>query len=133
MRSKRVVAAIVEDHGRILVQRRRADGERAGLWEFPGGKREPGESDEVALARECQEELGIRVAVGPLVWETEHAYPDLCVSLGLFRCQLVDGAPGAAQAKEGQLVAWLRRDELSTVAFCEADAGAVAKLERGEI
>ncbi len=129
MTAKRVVAALIENAGRFLVQRRRLDGARAGLWEFPGGKREPGESDEAALARECREELGLSVEVGPLVFETEHAYPDLTVSLGLFACRILDGT---AVAKEGQLVSWLPRAELASVPFCEADLELVRRLSEGQ-
>ncbi len=113
-----VVAALIEDGDRLLIQQRPAHGERGNLWEFPGGKREPGETDHQALARECREELGIDVEVGEFVWETEHAYPDLTVALALYRCKLVKGVP---TSRDGQRIEWAPRQRLTDYPFCEAD------------
>ena len=86
-----VVAALIERGGEILVARRREEGERAGLWEFPGGKVESGEGERAALARELREELGVRVSIGEEYARVEHIYPDLQVELALFRCALHAG------------------------------------------
>ena len=126
----RVVAALLERDGRVLVQRRPAKGPRGNLWEFPGGKREAGESDQAALERECREELGVSVTVGARAWETEHAYPDLVVSLALFHCELLGGEP---TANDGQTIEWATRASLPERPFCEADLPVVQLLARGEL
>ncbi len=124
----RVVAALVEDGSRLLIQQRPARGERGSLWEFPGGKREPGETDLVALARECREELGIDVEVGDLAWETEHAYPDLIVALSLYRCKILKGTP---MPRDGQRIEWAARGRLADFPFCEADLPFIEALRLG--
>ena len=78
-----VVAAVVERGGRVLVALRRPKGERASLWEFPGGKVEQGEGERAALARELQEELGIKAQIGEEYARVEHVYPDVQVELAL--------------------------------------------------
>jgi 8-oxo-dGTP diphosphatase len=129
LRRVRVVAALIEDGDKLLIQQRPAKGERGELWEFPGGKREAGETDLLALARECREELGIEVAVGDLAWETEHVYPDLIVALALYRCKLVEGTPSP---RDGQRIEWARREGLGEYPFCEADLPFLEILRRGE-
>jgi len=114
-----VVAALIERGGEVLVARRREEGERAGLWEFPGGKVEPGEGERAALARELREELGVRVQVGELYARLEHIYPDLQVELALYRArlhELEDPRPLTAQE-----LRWVPRRELPGLPFCEAD------------
>lgn len=114
-----VVAALIERGGEVLVARRKEEGERAGLWEFPGGKVEPGEGERAALARELREELGVRVQVGELYARVEHIYPDLQVELALYRArlhELEDPRPLTAQE-----LRWVPRRELPGLPFCEAD------------
>ena len=114
-----VVAALIERGGEVLVARRKEEGERAGLWEFPGGKVEPGEGERAALARELREELGVRVQVGELYARLEHIYPDLQVELALYRArlhELEDPRPLTAQE-----LRWVPRRELPGLPFCEAD------------
>jgi 8-oxo-dGTP diphosphatase len=114
-----VVAALIERSGEVLVARRKEEGERAGLWEFPGGKVEPGEGERAALARELREELGVRVQVGELYARLEHIYPDLQVELALYRArlhELEDPHPLTAQE-----LRWVPRRELPGLPFCEAD------------
>lgn len=114
-----VVAALIERGGEILVARRREEGERAGLWEFPGGKVEPGEGERAALARELREELGVRAQVGELYARLEHVYPDLQVELALYRTRLHDRQePRPLTAQE---LRWVPRRELPGLEFCEAD------------
>jgi 8-oxo-dGTP diphosphatase len=127
----RVVAALIAhplDLTRFLVQQRPADTSRANLWEFPGGKVEAGESDASALARECHEELGVEVRVGARLWGTEHAYPDLHVTLEVLEAQLVAGQeprPLGAQA-----LRFCTPTEMRALPFCEADLPLLEALER---
>ena len=114
-----VVAALIERGGEVLVARRKQEGERAGLWEFPGGKVEPGEGERAALARELREELGVRVQVGELYARLEHIYPDLQVELALYRATLHDREePRPLTADE---LRWVPRRSLPGLPFCEAD------------
>jgi 8-oxo-dGTP diphosphatase len=125
-RSPRViVAAIIVMDGRVLACERSAPPEVAGRWEFPGGKVEPGESDEAALARECQEELGVRVRVGNRVG------PDVSLAHGravlrVFQVDLLDG--DVPRNLEHTSMRWLGPDELQSVNWLPADAPIVAEL-----
>jgi 8-oxo-dGTP diphosphatase len=119
-----VVAAVIERDGRILIARRPATSHLGGLWEFPGGKRQPGESAEAALVREIGEELDAAVAVGELLDIVDWAYPDKTVRLRFFRCTL----EGDAHPAEGQEIAWVRPAELRAYEFPPADAGLVERL-----
>ena len=91
MKRALVVAAVIERNGKVLVSLRRPKGERASLWEFPGGKVEQGEGERAALSRELREELGVRAAIGEEYARVEHIYPDLQVELALYRCALHTG------------------------------------------
>jgi 8-oxo-dGTP diphosphatase len=122
---KVIVAAVIITDGRVLACERSAPPEVAGRWEFPGGKVEPGESDEVALARECAEELGVRVAVGDRVG------PDVPLAHGravlrVFAVRLLDG--DTPKALEHTSMRWLATDELHTVDWLPADRPIVAEL-----
>ena len=112
-----VVAAIIEDDGRFLVTRRQAGVHLEGLWEFPGGKIDHGETHESALRREIREELDAAVEVGELVLATTHAYDEKTVTLYFYRCRLLD----AAQPMLGQEMRWVGRHELRTLPFPAAD------------
>lgn len=122
-----VVAAIIERGGRILVSQRGPGAGQPGRWEFPGGKREPGESDEAALARELREELGVELEIGPLVW-TARAGP---LALRFFRCPWVAGLRprplGSVQFR------WVLREDLPKLPFPPADASLVAALSEGRL
>lgn len=116
-----MVAALIaqkEDPSRFLVQQRPSGGSRALLWEFPGGKVEPGESDEAALARECREELGVELSVKERLWSTVHAYEDLTVELVLYRTSLVSGTPACLHANE---LRYVDPPAMRELPFCEAD------------
>jgi 8-oxo-dGTP diphosphatase len=132
----RVVAALIPERSvasgetRYLVQQRLPSGSRANLWEFPGGKVEPGESDEGALTRECQEELGVQLRVARRLWETVHAYHDFSVQLVLYGAQIVAGAPKPVGA---QALRFCTPKEMTELPFCEADVPLLAALMRGEI
>ena len=127
-RQVRVVAALISDAGRpgqFLIQQRLPGGSRALLWEFPGGKVEPGETDEAALARECREELDVQVDVGPRVLGTRHDYADLSVELVLYRATVKEGEPKALGA---HALMWATRAQMKDLPFCEADIPLLDRL-----
>jgi 8-oxo-dGTP diphosphatase len=122
-----VVAAVIERGGRILVSQRGPGVGQPGRWEFPGGKREAGESDEAALARELREELGIEVDIGPRVW-TARAGP---LELRFHRCGWLGGQRPRALGSEQ--FRWVPREGLRALAFPPADAPLVAALANRRI
>jgi 8-oxo-dGTP diphosphatase len=127
----RVVAALIADGaGRFLVQQRLPHKSRANLWEFPGGKVEPGETDEQALARECHEELEVQLDVGRRLWSTAHEYADLIVQLELFAATIRAGTPKALGA---QALRFCTPSEMQALPFCEADVPLLAKLVDGSV
>lgn len=133
MKRVRVVAALIADpadRSRYLVQQRLPGVSRANLWEFPGGKVEPGESDEAAVARECREELDVGLWVGRRLWGTEHSYVDLVVQLELYAAEIVDGEPRPLGA---QALRFCTPAEMQTLAFCEADVPLLEALARGAL
>lgn len=127
----RVVAGLAISEGRVLVQQRPAHKRHGLLWEFPGGKLEAGESEEEAVVREFQEELGVDVEVGAKVWQVEHRYPGLTVDLSLFRVTLAPGA--VVEAREAARVEWVPREELPALPFCEADLEVLPRIASGEL
>jgi len=130
-RKVRVVAALIPDSrepSRYLVQQRLPGGSRALLWEFPGGKVEPGETDEEALFRECREELDVSLAVGERLWSAVHEYADLAVELVLYAARIEDGTPrplGAADLR------FCTAGEMRRLPFCDADVPLVEALAAG--
>ncbi len=128
MRTVRVVAAVVRRGGRILVTRRKDDAERGGLWEFPGGKVEPGEDEASALRREIREELGCGLEVRSLLLRHRHRYPDLAVELAFYDCELPAAEdPRAIGVAE---IDWAAAGTLASRPFCEADVAVLPALER---
>lgn len=121
-----VVAALIWDGDRFLACQRPANKARALLWEFVGGKVEPGESREAALIRECREELGVRVAVGNVYMDLVHEYPDLTVRLILFHATIAEGIP---QKLEHNDIRWLRVDQIDDYHFCPADQDILKKMK----
>jgi 8-oxo-dGTP diphosphatase len=115
---KLVVAALMRQEGRVLMSRRRADQSMPLLWEFPGGKVEPGEAPEVALAREVREELGCGVAVGRIREVVFHAYPDFDLYMLVYTCEIVAGTPRPVQVAE---IAWVEPARLPALALLPAD------------
>ena len=119
-----VVAAIIERDGRWLLSKRQEGTHLAGLWEFPGGKCEPGETHEAALVREIDEELGVGVSVGPEMLVTVHTYADRTVRLHFHACTL----SGEPEPRLGQALRWVTSDELATIDLPEADREIVGRL-----
>ena len=123
-----VTAAIITQEGRILLVQRPDHAPMGGLWEFPGGKVEPGETPEAALARELAEELGITVAVGPRYHVTEHRYPGgPNVRLLFYPCAITGGA---LQLLWGQACRWVAPADLPAYPTPAADQEVVARLAR---
>ncbi|MEE9240338.1 MAG: squalene synthase HpnC [bacterium] len=123
-----VVAGIIRREGRLLICKRPEEGLHSGLWEFPGGKIETGESPEGALAREIKEELDIHVEVGPLRWETKHDYPKRKVYLRFYECWFQGGeAKNAGVARHE----WVFPGQLDNFDFLPADAPLIETLREG--
>ena len=123
-----VVAALIRDTDRVLICQRPAHKARGMLWEFVGGKVEPGESREEALIRECQEELAITISVGDIFTEVTHTYPDLTIHLTVFNAEITAGVPRKLEHND---LRWITADELDRYAFCPADQPIVEKLRKG--
>lgn len=132
MKRVRVVAGLISnpDGTRFLVQQRLPNVSRANLWEFPGGKIEPGETEDQALVREAREELGVEVRVGRRLWSTVHAYADLTVELELFGAEIMSGTP---QALDAQALRFATIAEMKALPFCEADLPLLEGLARGDV
>ena len=121
-----VAAGLLFQSGKLLITQRPPGGHLPGLWEFPGGKCEPGETLPECLQRELHEELGVVVNVRECVETLEHAYPKKTVQLSFYRCALVIGEP---EGREGQSIKWVGSDELGQYQFPEADAQLLEKLK----
>jgi 8-oxo-dGTP diphosphatase len=113
-----VVAAVIERDGKFLVARRLKDTHLAGLWEFPGGKVDRGETLEDALRREISEELGAGIANARKIFHTAHSYPERVVELHFYRAALSH----EPQPLLGQELRWISRDEFAAMEFPPADA-----------
>ena len=122
-----VVAAVVERGGNIMICRRRPEVHNGLKWEFPGGKLEPGEGPEAALARELKEELDIDAAVGRVRDVVFHRYPDRDVLLLFYDCRILAGEP---RTLDCDAVAWVAPGELREYDFAGADRVFVERLLR---
>ena len=120
-----VAAGLVFRNGKLLITQRYPEAHCGGLWEFPGGKRETGETFEACLARELKEELGIEVAVGQLLEQLHHDYPDKSVFLKFYECRWLQHEPRALHCHD---LAWVHADQLSAYSFPAADARLLDKL-----
>jgi 8-oxo-dGTP diphosphatase len=119
-----VAAAVIERDDRFLVTKRQRGVHLEGFWEFPGGKCEPGEDCAACLARELDEELGVRVHIGNEIYATKHAYADRSVELHFFQCEPV----GEPVPQIGQEMRWVRRADLAELQFPPADAELIRRL-----
>ena len=122
-----VVAALIWRGEKFLACRRPEGKARALLWEFAGGKVEPGESKREALVRECREELAITVDVNEIYAEVSHVYPDISVHLTLFSCTIAQGEPRKIEHSE---LRWITPEEIPSLRFCPADAEILERLQR---
>jgi 8-oxo-dGTP diphosphatase len=120
----RVVAAVIESAGRYLITQRRATAVLPNLWEFPGGKVEPGERDEDALRREIRERLDADVRVLQMISFVRHPYERYTVDLHLYQCELLSGVRVCAV----QDFRWIRSDEFDDLEFTPADEASMTKL-----
>lgn len=123
----RVVAALVWDGDKFMACQRPAHKARGLLWEFVGGKVEPGETDAEALIRECREEMDITVRVGELFMEVIHEYPDLTVELRLYNSTIAGGVPRMIEHND---IRWITADEIDILEFCPADEEILAELKK---
>jgi mutator protein MutT len=121
-----VSAALIFRSGKLLITRRHSDAHLGGLWEFPGGKREPDETFEQCLVREIREELGVRISVGKLFESVTHAYPEKTVQLKFFVCRLTGGEPKPLAC---EAVKWAGKFELKDYEFPAADTKLLKKLQ----
>ena len=121
-----VVAALIWDGDRFLACQRPAHKSRGLLWEFVGGKVEPGESPQEALIRECREELNVTVAPQDVFMEVIHEYPDITVHLTLFNATISEGVP---QKLEHNDIQWITVSEIEHYSFCPADTEILLKLK----
>jgi len=126
-KSVEVVAALIRDGDRFLICQRPAHKARGMLWEFVGGKVEPGETKEQALIRECREELAIELGVGPVFTEVTHEYPDITVHLTLFYAVI---RAGTLTLLEHNDLRWITAAEIPRFDFCPADTAILRKLEK---
>jgi 8-oxo-dGTP diphosphatase len=121
-----VVAALIWKDNRFMICQRPANKARGLLWEFVGGKVEPGETKEQALIRECREELAITVSVGDVFMDVVYEYPDIKVHLTLFQASVAEGVP---QKLEHNDIRWIPVMEISQYDFCPADQAVLRKLQ----
>lgn len=122
----KVVAALIWSGSRFLICQRPQNKARGLLWEFVGGKVEPGETLQEALSRECCEELGISVCVGDVFMNVVHTYPDLTVDLTIFHAKILEGTP---QLLEHNDLRWITAEEIDRYAFCPADREILEKIK----
>ena len=120
-----VVAALIWRGDKFMICQRPAHKARGLLWEFVGGKVEPGETKEQALIRECKEELDILLSVGDVFMDVIHEYPDITVHLTLFKATIAEGEP---QKLEHDDIKWITPNEIPNYDFCPADEEILARI-----
>ena len=121
-----VAAALIWDDDKFMICQRPAHKARGLLWEFVGGKVEPGETKEQAIIRECKEELNILLSVGDVFMDVVHEYLDITVHLTLFNATIADGDP---QKLEHNDIRWITPSEISNYKFCPADKELLIKIQ----
>jgi mutator protein MutT len=120
-----VAAALIFDRGKLLITQRRPDDHLPNLWEFPGGKVEPGETFAACLVREIREELGIEISVHQQFEDLTHSYPEKKVRLCFFNCRLISGEPKPIHVQD---LRWVTREELRHYEFPAADGKLIDRL-----
>ena len=124
MKTIEVVAAIIQKDGKYFATQR-GYGEFEGLWEFPGGKIEPGESHETALKREIEEELGIDISIENFLCTTKYDYPSFHLIMHCYLCNIISGE---IELKEHKDACWLNPEALNNVEWLPADKDIIEKL-----
>lgn len=122
-----VVAALIWDGGKFMICQRPAHKARGLLWEFVGGKTEPGETPQQALIRECREELDVTVAVGDVFMDVVHPYPDLTVHLILFHATIAEGTPKLLEHND---LRWITPAQIPDFDFCPADTEILQRITK---
>lgn len=125
MKITEVVAALIWKGDQFMICQRPAHKARGLLWEFVGGKVEPGETKEQALIRECQEELGVLLSVGDVFEDVVHEYPDLTVHLTLFNATIAKGEPERLEHND---IRWITPSEIPSYTFCPADEEILTRI-----
>lgn len=122
-----VVAALIWQDGKFFACQRPEHKARGGLWEFVGGKVEPGETKEAALIRECREELGVNIRVQDVFMDVLHEYPDITVHLTLFNARFTGEEP---KMLEHQAFLWVTPEDADETVFCPADKEILDEIRR---
>lgn len=122
-----VVAALIWQDNKFMICQRPENKTRPLMWEFVGGKVEPGETKEAALVRECREELGVIISVDSEFMQTEYEYPDMYVRLTVYNAKIVQGTP---VLKEHSDLKWIEISEADCYMFCPADVPVLKKLKK---
>lgn len=125
MKKIKVVAAIIQKENKILATKR-GYGEFINMWEFPGGKIEPGETKEEALIREIKEELNIEINVDKFAIDIEYQYPNFYLFMSCFMCSIKEGSIELLEHNDGK---WITKEELNTLNWLPADIDAVNYLK----
>ena len=125
-----VVAALIWDKDRFLICQRPKNKARGLLWEYVGGKVEPGETKQEALIRECREELDVTITVGDVFMDVVHEYPDITVHLTLFHASI---AEGTIRLLEHNAIAWITPAEIPNYDFCPADEDINKQIIKGKL
>lgn len=120
-----VVAALICHGDKFMICQRPAHKARGFLWEFVGGKVEPGETKEQALIRECREELAVTLSVGDVFMDVVHEYPDITVHLTLFHAAIAEGVP---QKPDHNDIRWITPREIPDYDFCPTDEEILKKI-----
>ncbi|MBR6557285.1 MAG: (deoxy)nucleoside triphosphate pyrophosphohydrolase [Clostridia bacterium] len=122
-----VVAALIRKGNTFMICQRPAHKARGLLWEFPGGKIEPGETGPEALIRECREELGVTISVGDVFYEVDHVYPDITIHLTLYNAAVAEGTP---QLLEHNDLRYISPSEIDGYDFCPADVDILKEIQK---
>lgn len=125
MKEIKVVAAIIQKENKILATKR-GYGEFINMWEFPGGKIEPGETKEEALIREIKEELNIEISVDKFALDIEYQYPNFYLFMSCFMCSIKEGSIELLEHNDGK---WITKEDLNTLNWLPADIDAVNYLK----